>query len=29
VGTLRFEHHERVCYVTRRSLECSLASAGV
>jgi hypothetical protein len=29
VSTLRFEHHERVCYVTRRSLECSLASAGV
>jgi hypothetical protein len=29
VATLRFEHHERVSYVTRRSLERSLASAGV
>jgi hypothetical protein len=29
VGTLRFEHHERVCYVTRRSLERSLAGAEV
>ena len=29
VGTLRFEHHERVCYLTRRSLSRSLASAGV
>jgi hypothetical protein len=29
VDTLRFEHHERVSYVTRRSLESSLASAGM
>ena len=29
VATLRFEHHERVSYVTRRSLERSLAGAGV
>jgi len=29
VATLHFEHHERVSYVTRRSLERSLASAGV
>ena len=29
VDTLRFEHHERVCYLTRRSLSRSLASAGV
>lgn len=29
VATLRFEHHERVSYVTRASLERSLASAGV
>jgi hypothetical protein len=28
-ATLRFEQHERVSYVTRRSLERSLASAGV
>jgi hypothetical protein len=29
VATLRFEHHERVSYVTRASLERSLASTGV
>jgi hypothetical protein len=29
VATLRFEQHERVSYVTRQSLERSLASAGV
>ena len=29
VGQLQFEHHERVSYVTRRSLERALASAGV
>ena len=29
VATLRFEHHERVSYVTRKSLERSLASASV
>ena len=29
VAVLRFEHHERVTYVTRESLERSLASAGV
>jgi hypothetical protein len=29
VATLRFEHHERVSYVTRKSLERSLAGAGV
>ena len=29
VATLRFEHHERVSYLTRRSLSHSLASAGV
>jgi hypothetical protein len=29
VATLRFEHHDRVSYVTRRSLERSLAGAGV
>lgn len=28
VGVLRFEHHERVSYVTRRSLDRSLAAAG-
>ena len=27
-GALRFEHHERVSYVTRRSLERALAGAG-
>jgi len=29
VATLRFEHHERVSYVTRESLERSLACAAV
>jgi hypothetical protein len=29
IATLRFEHYERVSYVTRSSLERSLASAGV
>jgi hypothetical protein len=29
VAALRFEHHERATYVTRESLERSLASAGV
>ena len=29
VNDLRFEHHERVVYVTRGSLERSLAAAGV
>jgi hypothetical protein len=29
VDDLRFEHHERVAYVTRGSLERSLAAAGV
>jgi hypothetical protein len=29
VGELRFEHHERVSYVTRRSLERALRAAGV
>jgi hypothetical protein len=29
VATLRFEHHERVSYVTRKSLERSLAGAAV
>jgi hypothetical protein len=29
VGQLQFEHHERVSYVTRRSLERALQAAGV
>jgi hypothetical protein len=29
VGALQFEHHERVSYVTRRSLERALRTAGV
>jgi hypothetical protein len=29
VDDLRFEHHERVVYVTQGSLERSLAAAGV
>jgi hypothetical protein len=29
VDDLRFEHHERVTYVTRGSLERSLSAAGV
>ena len=29
VASLRFEHHERVCYVQRASLERALASAGI
>ena len=29
VGALRFEHHDRVSYVTRRSLLRALSSAGV
>jgi hypothetical protein len=29
VDDLRFEHHERVSYVTRGSLERSLSAAGV
>ena len=29
VGELQFEHHERVSYVTRRSLERALRAAGV
>ena len=29
VGALQFEHHERVSYVTRRSLERALRAAGV
>jgi hypothetical protein len=29
VATLRFEHHERVSYVTRESLERSLACSAV
>jgi hypothetical protein len=29
VANLRFEHHERVCYVQRGSLERALVSAGI